>query len=286
MAIRRLRKELEQLSKTEHEISGCLINDNWYKWQLCILGPKGSPYEGGVYYLSIEFPNTYPFSPPSVQFITPIYHSNIKSHLDNGGCGCKYCKTNSICLGILRDDWSPAFTTERVLLTILELLACPFSNDGGDWGARMYERQQLILKDRELYLMNAADHCRVYADGFGAEKLKLISKKIENQFIHSLLVIRKILPKMYKHLGIRHTIAKYLYFTTNVDALRVGNGSAPLLKAPMHPSSVGKYISPSELWMGKSTSIKTFEKETKETMEVAKEVVKETVKEVVEGHGE
>jgi len=73
---------------------------------LCCSGPdscgyKGeSPYAGGVFFLSITFPVDYPFKPPKVSFTTKIYHPNINA---NG----------SICLDILRDQWSPALTISK-----------------------------------------------------------------------------------------------------------------------------------------------------------------------------
>ena len=63
--------------------------------------PQGdSPYAGGVFFLSIAFPTDYPFKPPKVSFTTKIYHPNINA---NG----------SICLDILRDQWSPALTISK-----------------------------------------------------------------------------------------------------------------------------------------------------------------------------
>ena len=59
-----------------------------------------SPYAGGVFFLTIHFPTDYPFKPPKVNFTTRIYHPNINS---NG----------SICLDILRDQWSPALTVSK-----------------------------------------------------------------------------------------------------------------------------------------------------------------------------
>ena len=62
-----------------------------------------SPYAGGVFFLSIMFPTDYPFKPPKVSFTTKIYHPNINA---NG----------SICLDILRDQWSPALTISKGML--------------------------------------------------------------------------------------------------------------------------------------------------------------------------
>jgi ubiquitin-conjugating enzyme E2 D len=59
-----------------------------------------SPYQGGVFFLTIHFPTDYPFKPPKVAFTTRIYHPNINS---NG----------SICLDILRSQWSPALTISK-----------------------------------------------------------------------------------------------------------------------------------------------------------------------------
>lgn len=75
-----------------------------------------SPYAGGVFFLSITFPTDYPFKPPKVSFTTKIYHPNINA---NG----------SICLDILRDQWSPALTISKgmpisISIPVLSLHAC------------------------------------------------------------------------------------------------------------------------------------------------------------------
>jgi ubiquitin-conjugating enzyme E2 D/E len=79
-------------------------------WMATIMGPSGSPYAGGIFYLRIVFPYEYPFKPPNVRFTTKVYHCNID---DNG----------AICLDILKNNWSPALTISKVLLSIASLLA-------------------------------------------------------------------------------------------------------------------------------------------------------------------
>ncbi|KAM8840411.1 ubiquitin-conjugating enzyme E2 E1-like [Spinachia spinachia] len=83
--------------------------DNLYEWRSTILGPPGSAYEGGVFFLDVAFTPDYPFKPPKVTFRTRIYHCNINSQ-------------GVICLDILKDNWSPALTVSKVLLSICSLL--------------------------------------------------------------------------------------------------------------------------------------------------------------------
>merc|ERR1712159_365666 len=91
-------------------------SDKMFQWQATIMGPPDSPYTGGVFFLQINFPPDYPFKPPKVKFLTKIYHPNINSQ---GG----------ICLDILKDQWSPALTISKVLLSICSLLTDPNPDD-------------------------------------------------------------------------------------------------------------------------------------------------------------
>ncbi|XP_010130785.1 PREDICTED: ubiquitin-conjugating enzyme E2 D2-like, partial [Buceros rhinoceros silvestris] len=88
------------------------VGDDMFHWQATIMGPNDSPYQGGVFFLTIHFPTDYPFKPPKVAFTTRIYHPNINS---NG----------SICLDILRSQWSPALTISKVLISLGSLLCDP-----------------------------------------------------------------------------------------------------------------------------------------------------------------
>lgn len=115
--IQRLNKELYELQNNPPtNCSAGLIDDDIYCWQATILGPQGSPYENGVFYLKIEFPQDYPFKPPKVIFITKIYHCNINT-------------SGNICLDILKEQWSPALTISKVLLSICSMMDDQNPND-------------------------------------------------------------------------------------------------------------------------------------------------------------
>lgn len=82
-----------------------------------IAGPPDTPYEKGTFLLEIHVPETYPFNPPKVKFITKIWHPNISS------------VTGAICLDILKDNWAAAMTLRTVLLSLQALLAAAEPDD-------------------------------------------------------------------------------------------------------------------------------------------------------------
>jgi ubiquitin-conjugating enzyme E2 D len=121
------------------------VGDDLFHWQATIMGPPDSPYSGGVYFLNIHFPNDYPFKPPKISFTTRIYHPNINS---NG----------SICLDILRDQWSPALTVSKVLLSICSLLTDPNPDD-----PLVPEIAQTYKSNRARYEETAREWTRKFA---------------------------------------------------------------------------------------------------------------------------
>lgn len=117
MTSSRIKRELQNLLKDPPcNCSAGPEDDDLFNWTATLMGPTGSVYEGGVFKLSIIFPSNYPFKPPRVKFVTSIYHMNINS---SGG----------ICLDILKENWSPALTISKVLLSISSLLTDPNPDD-------------------------------------------------------------------------------------------------------------------------------------------------------------
>jgi ubiquitin-protein ligase len=86
--------------------------DNLNFWRVLMEGPQGSPFEGGVFALSVIIPDNYPFQAPRVTFETPVYHCNVS---DSG----------KICLDILLDRWSPSLSVPKCLEAIRILLKEP-----------------------------------------------------------------------------------------------------------------------------------------------------------------
>ena len=49
-------------------------------WKVYISGPKGTPYEGGLFILKLDMTDNYPFKSPKVLIIIgKIYYKNLSS---------------------------------------------------------------------------------------------------------------------------------------------------------------------------------------------------------------
>ncbi|KAG2154236.1 ubiquitin-conjugating enzyme/RWD-like protein [Suillus bovinus] len=164
MALKRINKELIDLGRDPpSSCSAGPVGDNMFSWQATIMGPTDSPYSGGVFFLTITFPTDYPFKPPKVSFRTKIYHPNINA---NG----------SICLDILRDQWSPALTISKgvqtyyilILLVYISLHAvllsiCSMLTDPNPDDPLVHDIAHLYKTDRTRYEATAREWTRKYA---------------------------------------------------------------------------------------------------------------------------
>ena len=149
MSLERIKREYELIKEDPPAncSAGPLDSDNdMFSWQATIMGPTESAYEGGVFFLDIKFPKEYPFKPPKVCFITKIYHPNINS-------------SGAICLDILKDQWSPALTISKVLLSICSLLCDPNPDD-----PLVSEIANLYKSNREKHDKNARLYTLQYAE--------------------------------------------------------------------------------------------------------------------------
>ncbi|KAK4420610.1 Ubiquitin-conjugating enzyme E2 [Sesamum alatum] len=132
MASKRIQKELKDLQKDPPaSCSAGPVGEDMFHWQATIMGPSDSHSLGGCF----------------VSFKTKVYHPNINS---NG----------SICLDILKDQWSPALTISKVLLSICSLLTDPNPDD-----PLVPEIAHMYKTDRVKYETTARSWTQKYAMG-------------------------------------------------------------------------------------------------------------------------
>mmetsp|Transcript_65697 Transcript_65697/g.158857 ORF Transcript_65697/g.158857 Transcript_65697/m.158857 type:complete len:151 (+) Transcript_65697:71-523(+) len=114
---KRIEKETQKLQQEPPPgVNAVPEADNYRYFKIQMLGPVGTPYDGGNYNLELFLPEGYPMEPPKVRFLTKIYHPNID-------------KLGRICLDVLKDKWSPALQIRTVLLSIQALLSAPEPSD-------------------------------------------------------------------------------------------------------------------------------------------------------------
>ncbi|KAK8601942.1 hypothetical protein V6N12_051764 [Hibiscus sabdariffa] len=137
---RRIQREMSELNADPPpHCSAAPKGDNLFHWVATIIGPPGTPYQGGIFFLDITFPSDYPFQPPKVVFKTRIYHCNVDA-------------AGNLSLDILKDSWSPALTITKVLTAIRAIFTDPDPYT------------PLISGVARLYLADKAKHDEIAAE--------------------------------------------------------------------------------------------------------------------------
>ena len=84
-------------------------NPDIFHWQITLIPPEGTYYEGGFFKIEAKFSEDYPLVAPKMKFLTKIFHCNI----DNLG---------HICINTLA-RWKKSYTMEDLLYHIIILLS-------------------------------------------------------------------------------------------------------------------------------------------------------------------
>ncbi|RKO89085.1 ubiquitin-conjugating enzyme E2 [Blyttiomyces helicus] len=126
--------------------AGPISEDNFFEWEALIAGPEGTPYEGGIFSATLSFPKDYPLSPPVMKFTCPMFHPNVYTD-------------GTVCISILHapgDDpnmyesaserWSPVQSVEKILLSVVSMLAEPNDESGAN-----IEASKMFRVDRKQF---------------------------------------------------------------------------------------------------------------------------------------
>lgn len=116
MAQRLLKEHLELQKETQRGDCDIVlepVDGNLYHWAGTLRGPQGTGYEGGRFGVDVVVHSSYPLTAPHFRFTTPIFHPNV------------HPKSGEICVDILKNNWSPAWTLQSTCRAILVLLAHP-----------------------------------------------------------------------------------------------------------------------------------------------------------------
>ncbi|KAI8801335.1 ubiquitin-conjugating enzyme/RWD-like protein [Cladochytrium replicatum] len=149
-AMKRLMTEYKELTLNAPEgiLAGPVTEDNIFVWEALILGPEKTPYENGLFEATLTFPQDYPLSPPVMKFKSHIFHPNVYTD-------------GTVCISILHppgDDpnmyehaserWSPVQSIEKILLSVVSMLAEPNDESGANIEASKMWRTDRLEFDR------------------------------------------------------------------------------------------------------------------------------------------
>ncbi|XP_062834804.1 ubiquitin-conjugating enzyme E2 T isoform X3 [Anolis carolinensis] len=114
-----------------------------------ILGSANTPYEKGLFDVEVIVPERYPFEPPKMRFLTPIYHPNIDS-------------AGRICLDVLKlppkGAWRPSLNISTLLTSVQLLMNEPNPDD-----PLMADISSEYKYNKQEFLRNARQWTEKYA---------------------------------------------------------------------------------------------------------------------------
>jgi ubiquitin-protein ligase len=112
--LKRAQRELNEMTKYPSNIWTARPGGGYdlMKWEATIHNLDCPRHKGKKYRLLIEIPKDYPIVPPNIRFIDRVRSENVYPD-------------GEICLDILKENWSPAFTIGTLLLSIASVLTDP-----------------------------------------------------------------------------------------------------------------------------------------------------------------
>lgn len=124
-----------------------LDNDSTTEFEVCLDGPKGSPYEGGVWKVRVELPDNYPYKSPSIGFVNRIFHPNVDE------------MSGSVCLDVINQTWTPMYDLINVFEVFLpQLLLYPNPSDPLNG-----EAAALLMREPDRYKAKVRDYVLEFA---------------------------------------------------------------------------------------------------------------------------
>jgi len=183
--LRRVNKEIADCKNDKtSNIKITLIDDSPFHLKGSFPGPVETPYEGGHFEVDIVIPDSYPFQPVKMKFITKVYHPNVSS------------ASGAICLDILKDAWSPVLTLKSTLISLQSLLCSPEPNDPQDAEvAKHYTTSKGSFDETARYWT------QIYAGGAGQRGKSAAGKALASQDEVAIAGLEKAHVDQFEALG-------------------------------------------------------------------------------------
>ena len=189
---KRIRKEYEEVYNkiVVHNIGlrvQLFDKNNIFKWKLTLTAPKETSYNGGIFIVSINFPDDYPKNHPEIYFITPIYHVNVypKKSYELGAESLGYIYSRIL-------NWrKPGYNIEKAILDIYILFYNVDPNAPYDYNMATEFRYNRLLYERKIKYFTKKyanpNYCNIEKEyntswDFSYKKTDLAEKRIMKEY--------------------------------------------------------------------------------------------------------
>lgn len=131
MARAHLQKQLKDLLK--NPVAGVKVEaTDLMRWDVWLLGPDQTPYEGGCFRAMLSFTEEFPMKPPELRFVSEFWHPNV--YADGVVCISILHPPGTDSLNSLESAsmrWTPVQSLEKVLLSVISMIADPDPAEAG-----------------------------------------------------------------------------------------------------------------------------------------------------------
>jgi len=121
-----LQRQLVELNRHPPEGISVGVEEDMFKWDIMLIGPSGTAYEGGFFKATLTFPKNFPNMPPEMQFTSSMFHPNV-------------FPDGKVCISILHppgedkfndqesadERWRPILGVEQILVSVISMLSDP-----------------------------------------------------------------------------------------------------------------------------------------------------------------
>lgn len=156
--MKRLQSEYKQIIK-EPNFFYSIEPDlrNFLVWNVLLIGPPDSPFEGGIFKCQLKFTSEYPNRPPEFKFLTNLPHPNIY-------------KDGQVCISILHEGqdeygyediserWKPSHGVNSILMSVISMLSNPNFESPANVEASVMWKNDINKYKNMIYKIVAKSH--------------------------------------------------------------------------------------------------------------------------------
>lgn len=155
-------------------------DENIFIWEILLVGPPDTLYEGGFFNAKLEFPPDFPNMPPVMTFTTQIWHPNGTPCLNRCPDAPSDYLTDAVyddgkvCISILHppgedrfnqqetaaERWRPILGVESIIMSVISMLSDPNDDSPANIDAAvMWRNDRAAFKKKVREFVRRSQEC-------------------------------------------------------------------------------------------------------------------------------